>query len=55
MHWQRKPTLNAFTSTVATSADGAQAFPIPDNVFAETVTEVPTPPVAPAPAPAPAN
>lgn len=40
MHWQRKPNLNAFTSTVATSADGAQAFPIPDNVFAETVTEV---------------
>ena len=31
--------MNAFTSTAATTAEGA-TFPIPDNVFAETVTEV---------------
>jgi ferredoxin--NADP+ reductase len=31
--------LNAYTSTAATTAEGA-TFPIPDNVFAETVTEV---------------
>ena len=31
--------MNAYTSTAATAAEGA-TFPIPDNVFAETVTEV---------------
>ena len=37
---QGKPKLNAFSSTLQAPADGGQTFPIPDNVFAETVTDV---------------